>query len=90
MAAICDACSSWAKGNVHKVTAKQWKKNVCEQVTGTPDIFFSDDDEWCLNFHCIYNIDGEVCVFFYICDECVSDWKNIDRVYLEHTKLLES
>ena len=90
MKTICDSCSRFGSGDVHKVTAKQWKNNKCEQQAATQHIFFADDDEVCVNFKCIYNIDGEVCVFFYICDECLLDWKNIERVYIEYTKLMES
>lgn len=90
MTTICDGCSCLGDGDVYKVTAKQWMNNECKQKKGKRDVFLEDDDEVCVNFKCIYNIDGVACVYFYFCEKCLSDRENIERVYREHTALFKS
>jgi len=77
MGYICDGCYQFISREPIETTAKDWNSEVCDNII---DCFGN-----CYKYECRYNIDGNLCVSFYICSKCKRNKKIMNGIFKDFT-----
>ncbi len=76
---LCDGCEKIFKVDLAEFNAKKWRPSLC-------NVPYSRSES-CSNIDCDYNIDGEACVDFLFCEECLVNKKVFYAVFVNFAKL---
>jgi hypothetical protein len=71
MISLCDGCGCIFITNLKTINAKVWNPRLCDIPV--------EESEVCSVIRCRYNIEGECCIEFQFCDDCLSDRSILDN-----------
>jgi len=72
----CDGCHRAFSHSLKTINAKGWKPNVC-------DVSINNSYN-CSNASCEFSIDGECCVEFQFCDDCLSNKAIVNKLFIKY------
>ena len=75
----CDGCHRTCSHSLKTVNAKIWKPDVCDVSL--------DNSHDCSNSRCEFPIDGECCVEFQFCDDCLNNKAIVNKFFIEYTNI---
>ena len=76
MIAPCDGCNRVFSHSLKTINAKDWKPDVCNVSV--------EKSRHCSNARCDFSIEGECCVEFQFCDDCLNNKTIISKLFIEY------
>jgi hypothetical protein len=73
----CDGCNRIFNGLLKTINAKEWDNKVCNVSV--------EKSSFCSNYRCKFSLEGECCVEFQFCDDCLNGKTAVDKVFNKYS-----